>query len=81
MIRSASYQVLSECHGKQRQTYETVDDMLGVWVIVRLYTLLADKVHDLMFTFTRYRSVRDDDCELSCQDVLMSMNLNRKHYD
>ena len=55
--------------------------MLGVWVIVGLYTLLADKVHDLMFTFTRYRSVRDDDCELSIQDVSMSMNFFRKHCD
>jgi hypothetical protein len=55
--------------GRQRQHdqigVESVDDMLGIGVVLRMRPLTPNKVHNLVLSLSRDRRVRDDDLHLS----------------
>jgi hypothetical protein len=46
-------------------THQTVDDVLGVYIIALVYPLAADEVHNFVLTLSRNASIRDVYLELS----------------
>ena len=43
---------------------ETVDDVLGIGIVLGMGTLTADVLHDLVLSFTGHASIRDDDLDV-----------------
>lgn len=49
---------------------ESVNDVTSVWVVrFRVGTLSTDEIHNLVFSFSRYRCIRDDDLQLSTKTI------------
>ena len=46
------------------QTYQSVNDVMSVWVMAWIAALTSNEVHDLVLTLTGYAGVRDYDLKL-----------------
>jgi hypothetical protein len=50
---------------REKEAYQTIDDMTCVRIVTFIRPLSADVVHNLVLTLTRDAGVRDDYLELS----------------
>ena len=62
--------ILQSCHepvckmDSVEQTYQSVNDVMSVWVMAWIAALTSNEVHDLVLTLTGYAGVRDYDLKL-----------------
>lgn len=77
MIKSASYHKLAEINDTGAlETYQTVDYMACVGIVLRARPLRSNKLHDFMFTFARNCGVRDDNFELDLGLAQFAFNVD-----